>query len=82
MLRSDYWEAEKNLKTTPGSDCALKFARRLLGFIGGKITEVLLEERLPGVLGENICNQDPYDAEDQNFGEFWEKVSAIRIFRV
>ena len=23
MLRSDCWEAEKNLKTTPGSDCAL-----------------------------------------------------------
>ncbi|NSJ27154.1 hypothetical protein G5B11_09315 [Blautia glucerasea] len=42
MLRSDYWEAEKNLKTTPGSDCALKFARRLLGFIGGKITDGLL----------------------------------------
>ena len=51
MLRSDYWEAEKNLKTTPGSDCALKFARRLLGFIGGKITEGLLLERLPGVAG-------------------------------
>ena len=33
MLRSsDYWEAEKNLKTTPGSDCALKFPRRLLEF--------------------------------------------------
>ena len=23
MLRIDRWEAEKNLKTTPGSDCAL-----------------------------------------------------------
>ena len=23
MLRIDCWEAEKNLKTTPGSDCAL-----------------------------------------------------------
>ena len=23
MLRIDWWEAEKNLKTTPGSDCAL-----------------------------------------------------------
>ena len=23
MLRIDYWEAEKNLRTTPGSDCAL-----------------------------------------------------------
>ena len=23
MLRIDYWEAEKNLKTTSGSDCAL-----------------------------------------------------------
>ena len=23
MLRIDSWEAEKNLKTTPGSDCAL-----------------------------------------------------------
>ena len=23
MLRTDCWEAEKNLKTTPGSDCAL-----------------------------------------------------------
>ena len=23
MLRIDYWEAEKNLKITPGSDCAL-----------------------------------------------------------
>ena len=23
MLRIDGWEAEKNLKTTPGSDCAL-----------------------------------------------------------
>ena len=23
MLRIDYWEAEKDLKTTPGSDCAL-----------------------------------------------------------
>ena len=25
MLRIDCWEAEKNLKTTPGSDCALNF---------------------------------------------------------
>lgn len=25
MLRIDCWEAEKNLKTTPGSDCALTF---------------------------------------------------------
>ena len=24
MLRIDCWEAEKNLTTTPGSDCALK----------------------------------------------------------
>ena len=70
------------LKTTPGSDCALKFARRLLSFICGKITAILLEERLLGVLGENICDHDPYDVEDQNFGEFREKVSAIRIFRV
>ena len=23
MLRIDCWEAEKNLKTTPGSECAL-----------------------------------------------------------
>ena len=23
MLRIDCWEAERNLKTTPGSDCAL-----------------------------------------------------------
>ena len=23
MLRNDCWEAEKNLRTTPGSDCAL-----------------------------------------------------------
>ena len=23
MLRIDYWEAEKDLKTTPGLDCAL-----------------------------------------------------------
>ena len=23
MLRTDCWEAEKNLKTTPGSECAL-----------------------------------------------------------
>ena len=23
MLRIDCWEAEKNLKTTPGADCAL-----------------------------------------------------------
>ena len=23
MLRIDCWEAEKNLRTTPGSDCAL-----------------------------------------------------------
>ena len=23
MLRTDCWESEKNLKTTPGSDCAL-----------------------------------------------------------
>ena len=23
MLRIDCWEAEKNLKTTPGSDCAI-----------------------------------------------------------
>ena len=42
MLHIDCREAEKNLKTTPGSDCALKFARRLLGFIGGKITDGLL----------------------------------------
>ena len=61
------------LKTTPGSDCALKLARRLLSFICGKITAILLEERLLGVLGENICDQDPYDAEDQNFGKFLEK---------
>ncbi len=34
MLRMDCWEAEKNLKTTPGSDCAfdelLEYARLYL----------------------------------------------------
>ena len=32
MLRIDCWEAEKNLKTTPGSDCALtlEYARLYL----------------------------------------------------
>ena len=27
MLHIDCWEAEKNLKTTPGSDCALNRTR-------------------------------------------------------
>ena len=27
MLRIDCWEAEKDLKTTPGSDCALTYFR-------------------------------------------------------
>lgn len=26
-----------------------------------------------GLLGESICDQDPYDVEDQNFGEFFGK---------
>ncbi len=26
-----------------------------------------------GVLEENICDHDPYDVENQNFGEFWGK---------
>ena len=42
MLRIDCWEAEKNLKTTPGSDCALnalaiddplEYARLYLGYL-------------------------------------------------
>ena len=31
MLRIDCWEAEKDLKTTPGSDCALTGCVRSVG---------------------------------------------------
>ena len=33
MLRMDCWEAEKNLKTTPGSDCALMNYLNMQGYI-------------------------------------------------
>lgn len=33
ILRMDCWEAEKNLKTTPGSDCALMNCLNMQGYI-------------------------------------------------